>query len=246
MTIDWWTLGLQAVNVLILVWLLGWLFWRPVSAMIAQRSAAARSILAEAEAKRAAAAAALAEIDKTRKGFADERAAILQAAREEADRLRAAAQASAATAAKAEEEAMRKRIAAAETAGAQAWAERAARLAVEIAARLAARLGGDAVQAAFLDGLLRAIGALPPAERQAATLAGDAITIVSATPLDAAAQARHAERITAALGGGSLAFAIDPSLIAGLELRGTGLVIRNSWRADLDQALEALTHDFRP
>ena len=35
MTIDWWTLGIQAVNVVILVWLLGRFFWRPVAAMIA-------------------------------------------------------------------------------------------------------------------------------------------------------------------------------------------------------------------
>jgi F-type H+-transporting ATPase subunit b len=37
MTIDWWTLGIQAVNVIILVWLLARFFWRPVAAMIEQR-----------------------------------------------------------------------------------------------------------------------------------------------------------------------------------------------------------------
>ena len=70
MTIDWWTLGLQTVNVLILVWLLGRFFWRPVAAMIEQRRAAAQRMLAEAEAKRAQATAALAEIERTRAGFA--------------------------------------------------------------------------------------------------------------------------------------------------------------------------------
>ena len=39
MTIDWWTLGIQTVNVVILVWLLGRFFWRPVAAMIEQRRA---------------------------------------------------------------------------------------------------------------------------------------------------------------------------------------------------------------
>ena len=34
MTIDWWTLGLQAVNVAVLIWLLGRFFWKPVAAMI--------------------------------------------------------------------------------------------------------------------------------------------------------------------------------------------------------------------
>ena len=39
MTIDWWTLGIQTVNVVILIWLLGRFFWRPVAAMIEQRRA---------------------------------------------------------------------------------------------------------------------------------------------------------------------------------------------------------------
>ena len=34
MTIDWWTLGLQTVNIVILVWLLQRFFWRPIAGMI--------------------------------------------------------------------------------------------------------------------------------------------------------------------------------------------------------------------
>ena len=90
MTIDWWTLGIQTVNVVILVWLLGRFFWRPVAAMIEQRRATAQRILAEAEAKRGLATAALAEIDQTRVGFAQEREAILAAAHKTADRARTA------------------------------------------------------------------------------------------------------------------------------------------------------------
>ena len=37
MTIDWWTLGIQTVNVVILVWLLGRFFWRPLAAMNRRR-----------------------------------------------------------------------------------------------------------------------------------------------------------------------------------------------------------------
>ena len=90
MTIDWWALGIQAVNVLILIWLLGRFFWRPVAAMIEQRRAAAQSMLAEAEAKSKQATAALADIEQTRTGFADEREAILAAAHEAAERTQAA------------------------------------------------------------------------------------------------------------------------------------------------------------
>jgi F-type H+-transporting ATPase subunit b len=51
------------------------------------------------------------------------------------------------------------------------------------------------------------------------------------------------ERIAAAFGGGPvISFAIDPGLIAGLELRGPHLAVSNSWRADLARILTDLTH----
>ena len=89
MTIDWWTLGIQAVNVLILIWLLARFFWRPVAAIIEQRRATAQQILAEAEAKRSQATNALAEIERTRAGFDREREAIIAAAHEAAEQARA-------------------------------------------------------------------------------------------------------------------------------------------------------------
>ena len=88
MTIDWWTLGIQAVNVVILVWLLARFFWRPVAAMIEQRRATAQQILTEAETKRSQAADALAEIERTRAGFDKEREAIIAAAHEAAEKAR--------------------------------------------------------------------------------------------------------------------------------------------------------------
>ena len=53
MPIDWWTLALQTVNVLILVWLLARFFCRPVAAMIvAKRQEQASKLLADAVAAR--------------------------------------------------------------------------------------------------------------------------------------------------------------------------------------------------
>jgi F-type H+-transporting ATPase subunit b len=43
MTIDWWTLAIQTVNVVILIWLLERFFWRPVAAMIEARQKEAAS-----------------------------------------------------------------------------------------------------------------------------------------------------------------------------------------------------------
>src|ERR1700733_201795 len=90
MTIDWWTLGIQTVNVAILVWLLQRFFWRPVAEMIEQRRDATRRSMADAAAAKSQATAALAEIEQTRAGFAKEREAILTAARAEAETTRVA------------------------------------------------------------------------------------------------------------------------------------------------------------
>ncbi len=73
MTIDWWTLGFQTVNILVLVWLLQHFFWRPVAAMIALRATTTQQALDTVQAKGRDAAAALADIAKTRVGFVAER-----------------------------------------------------------------------------------------------------------------------------------------------------------------------------
>ena len=125
MTIDWWTLGLQAINVLVLVWLLGHFFWRPVAAMIEQRRVTAQKALADAEAKRTEAAAALADIERTRAGFAQERDAILKAAQETAEQAHAARLQEAAKEAAALEAAAKAAIARDKEAAEKAWAERA-------------------------------------------------------------------------------------------------------------------------
>ena len=242
MKIDWWTLGIQTVNVAVLVWLLQRFLWRPVAAMIEQRRAKAQSLLAEAKAASDTAAAALADVEKTRAGFAAERDAILKQAHEAADQASAAQLADTARKAAALEAAGTAALAAAQQASEKAWAERSSRLGVDIASRLAARLTGDAVQATFLGWLLEQLRALPDTTRQAAD--GAAIEAVSATPIDPAGQARMTGLIAEALGvQPRVAYSTDPALIAGLELRGPHLVVSNSWQADLAKILADLEHD---
>ena len=55
MQIDWWTLGLQTVNALVLIWLLAHFLFRPVVDAIAGRQKAAGQLLADAQAAKAAA-----------------------------------------------------------------------------------------------------------------------------------------------------------------------------------------------
>jgi F-type H+-transporting ATPase subunit b len=247
MTIDWWTLGLQTVNVVILIWLLERFFWRPVAAMIEQRRASAQGILAEAEDKRSQAIAELAGIEQTRAGFAREREAILAAAHEAAEKARAARLDDAAKEALSLETDAKAAIDKEKALADKVWTERASRLSVEIAERLAARLDGPAVRAAFLSWLLKEIRALPDPVRQAVAADGAALEAISAIALAPADQERYRERIGEAFGAKpQIVFKADPALIAGLELHGPHLAVSNSWRADLTQILADLTHDKRP
>jgi F-type H+-transporting ATPase subunit b len=246
MNLSWWTLGIQTVNVVILIWLLGRFFWRPVAAMIEQRRAAAQRIVAEAEVKRGEATAALAEIERTRAGFTKEREAILTEAHAAAETARAARLAEAEQEARSLEAAARATIEKEKQAVDKAWAERASRLAVDIAGHLAARLDGPAVRAAFLDWLVKEIQALPAPARQAAAAEGITLEATSATALPPADQDHYRELIGAAFGAHpKIVFKADHALIAGLELQGPHFIVSNSWRADLTHILADLAHDNR-
>jgi F-type H+-transporting ATPase subunit b len=244
MTIDWWTLGIQTANVVILIWLLGRFFWRPMAAMIEQRRTTVQQTLTEAEEKRNQATGALAAVERTRAGFAREREEILTAAHEAAERARTERLGECAKEVASLEAAAKGAIETEQAAAAKAWTEQASRLAVEIAGRLAARLDGQAVRAAFLDWLLKEIRTLTGPTRQSIAANGVVLEAVSATPLDPADEERYRDLIGKAFGADpQITFKVDPALIAGLELHGPHLVVSNSWRADLSRILADLTHD---
>lgn len=235
MRIDWWTLALQTVNALVLIWLLGRFLFRPVADMIAARKAAANSLLDEAEAARAAALAsreeakaALAEIVRTR-GSALEAAAadakeqkqiLLDAAQAEVERLRANARADM------DREATLQR---------QAQMARASELAVDIARRLVDRLPPADRVAGFIDGLAAAARALPPETRADFDAAGDATRLKAPRALTPAEEERCRQALEEAFGHPVVFdIEIDPAIIAGLELENRHTAIRNSLRADLE------------
>src|SRR5260370_23492031 len=151
MQIDWWTLGLQAVNALVLIWLLAHFLFRPVVNAIGTRQKAAGQLLADAKAAKAAAeserdkaaaeAARLAEhrseaLKAAEAEAATAKSALLAMAQAEADKLRAAA--------KAEIDAERRTEA-------LAAEDRAGRLAVDIAGKRLDRVPREARLAACID-----------------------------------------------------------------------------------------------
>ncbi|MCF4167600.1 hypothetical protein L2U69_18285 [Zavarzinia compransoris] len=246
MTIDWWTLAIQTINVLILVWLLARFFWRPVAAMIEERRQTAARILDDAEKKRAEAEAAEKAVAETRAGFAAERDTLLEAARAEAEslhrkRLAEADRDAAARIAKAEAAARD-----AHQAEERAWFDRAGDLALSIAGRLAGRLDPAVIAAAFLDGLVAEIARLPDAAKAAAALPEAELELVSAAPLGPALAETAQQRLREALGTtAALNLRVDAALIAGFELHGPHFVVGNNWREDLARIGQELRHDRR-
>ncbi|GAA4337401.1 ATP synthase F0 subunit B [Pigmentiphaga soli] len=249
MEFDPWTLGLQTVNVLVLLWLLQRFLFKPVSRILAQRQALAAERLTQADAARAAAEEKARSLEAERAGMAAEREKLLAdartAAQAERDALLARGAEEAARRAQEAQAAAARELAEAEA----ALTARGAHLAVDIARRLLRRLPGGALADAFLDDVCQAVAALPEARRR--ELREDAaeggVRVALAAMPEPDWMQRCGERLAAALGGPVQVEPVeDPALVAGIELRFRHVVVRNTWAADLDRILGALDDGASP
>jgi F-type H+-transporting ATPase subunit b len=244
MRIDWWTLGLQTVNVLILVAILARFLFRPVMAVMDERRAAAAKVLSDAEAEKAKATSARKSAEAESDRIAASRDAVLRQAAEDGNAQREAALAAAkedADQVRAAAETEMRWVRAAEEAAAS---DRSARLAVDVAGKLMERLPDSARVDGFIDGLAEALASLPEASRDGFG-ASDTPRLTTPRPLTAAeAQSCH-DAFARALGHPvNFAVVVDAAVIAGLELETPHAVVRNSFREDLKRIVEELTrHD---
>jgi len=244
MHIDWWTLALQTINLLVLVGILSRFLFRPIADIIRQRQAAADALLEKAEEERRKAEEEEAQADRDKDEVEKARGNVLQAAaqeaeaeksqilaeaRKEAEDLRAAAMAEIEKRHQAEQEKI----------GAEASA-----LAVEIATKLFTRLPDRAKIDGFIEGLADAVGKLPERTRSGIG-AGGGVTLIAARAMSESELASCREALSGALGKAVAVTArTDPSLIAGLEIETPHAAVRNSFRADLDRiAAELAGHD---
>lgn len=244
MRIDWSTLALQTVNVVVLVWLLSRFLFRPVSDIIAKRQAAARKLIDDASRERDAAHAereraraeraslAAARDDALKDALAQaaaERERLIAAARADAQALRDAARA------QADADAVQRT---------KALDARATRLAIDIAAMLLARLPDSARVAGFVDGVAASLARLPADVR--ASLADEDAQVRLVAPRALTAQEAAACRAAFAASVGRPLepdVRVDPALIAGLELESKYANVRNSLRQDLATIEAALLNE---
>lgn len=246
MQFDWWTLALETINVLVLVWILARFFFRPIAAIVAKRREEVGRVLAEAMVEREAAEQAKAAAAAEHQHIAAQREALMESARTEAaaEKEQLLAQSADALARQREEAEAALARQRHETEG--ELFDQASNLSVDIANRLLERLPQEAVFAAFLPGLETALKNLPDdgAEGIAGADGEHPVEVVTAAPLtDEQAGQLRALLEQAAGTPAALEFRTDPALIAGIEVHARNTIIRNNWQADLARIREDLVHD---
>ena len=248
MELDWTTLALEALNFLVLVWLLKRFFYRPVLAVIEKRRAETAKTIADAEAARREAETLKAEYT-TRLATVDEARA---SARARLDEEIAAERARRLSALEAEIETERKRR---ETLEAHQKSEREAALerqALALAARFAThlldRLAGPELNAKLADLALAEMAAQAPEKLEALRGAlrepGGSIKVVSAYPLDEARRQAFTAAL-ARLAGRSLVpeFSEDAVLKAGVCVMAGSWVLMANLRDELGFFAGSFEHD---
>jgi F-type H+-transporting ATPase subunit b len=245
MQIDWWTLAIQAVNFLILIWLLWRFLYRPVKEVIEKRKALAEQAFADAEAQKQEAEAARRRYDDDRAGLAAERHDMLKKIHEELDGERRKVLEDAKRQADDLLANARQSIETERTAALTEIRENVAALAAELAAGLLRDTGAGASNGAVLEKLEREFEALPADERERLVkdLAGDQarLTVVTAAPLNDEERARWTERLDARLGRKTkIDFAADADILGGAELRFPHAVLKFTWADQLRKAQEAI------
>jgi F-type H+-transporting ATPase subunit b len=246
MHIDWWTLALQTINVLVLIWILARFFFRPIADIIAKRQEETNKLFADAEAARKQAAAARGEADKARAEVAAERDQLLAEAQKsaQAEKAKLMQQASqeAANLRHESEAAIARDRAAAE----QQIVEHASTLSIDIARRLLEGLPPNHSLAAFLAGLCEEIKKLSPDARDGffAVAADRPIEVLTAAPLSEQETEQARGALNEAFGRDlPFTFRADPKVLAGIELQGHNVILRNSWRANLESICEELSRE---
>ena len=241
-----WTFALQVVNFLILVWLLNRFLYQPLTRNIDRRrqqiedafaSAAGREQDAQQHQRLYEARLAGMDIERQRlladakTEAEEERRALVVLARAQADETRAA---------------MRREAEREQNAMATAICDWAIETAITVSERLLRDLSPDASTDLFLARTLRELHALPADRRarlRSGLAAGARLVVATAQPLDDVTMARWQNLLRAELEldrSVQVAFATDPSLVAGAELRFPDAVVAHSWRDALQSARDRM------
>jgi F-type H+-transporting ATPase subunit b len=245
MTIDWWTLFLQTVNFLLLVWLLQHFLYTPVRAVIEKRRALAEQALLKAEATEK-------EASKAKATFEEKSAALEQAREASIEKAQDSAEAEAKKIVTQAKQQAEKIVVDAHKAADDSRSEALATVkqdivetAVKIAATILRKTANSDLNEVFLAHVLDEIGALSKEDRARidADIASGKGGVEVATSMKLTKAERDAwtktlrERLHLR---SAPHFTIDPALLGGAELRFSHATVRFAWSDQLKKAADIL------
>jgi F-type H+-transporting ATPase subunit b len=250
MQISWWTLALQAVNFVVLVWLLSRFLYRPAQDVIEKRKRLSEQALTAAKTAQSDADMQKRRYEEAQAGIEAERKALLAEAQKaiEAERaqildktrLEAAGQV-----------AMAKESLAKERADAVAGVQtEVAGLAVDLARKLLAELSRSIPAETILARLEAELAKLPLAERQRLNqeleVNGGKISVATAHKLLPDEEQVWRTRLSSGLGHpAKISFEQDPALLMGAVLRLPHMAVRVTWADQLEDAGRSLLKGHR-
>lgn len=236
-----WNIGFQAVNFLVLLFLLRRYLWKPVRATIDLRKKEVDDAEADLKARAKAADKSRAAYEAKVEGADHERARLLAATAVAlaGDREKVLAEARAAM--DTERREAREKLDEERASATGELTEATLDVAVAIARKLLTKARSAAITDAFVDGLCERLDALPAAELAALLEASPTIQVATASALDDAAKARLRERLAPHFAAAvELEFVVDDALIAGAELRFPHARLGHSFQHGLAAAREEL------
>jgi F-type H+-transporting ATPase subunit b len=251
MTFDWWTLALQAVNFLVLVWLLQRFLYKPVAGIIEKRRQDADKVMQEAERAKAEAEAARQDYENRMAEVAAERKRVLDEAHEAIGAERRAALDDARKEAEELIETARENIEKEKSAALKSLKGQIAELAGDMAAKLLNKAAPHVSDDSYLQAVCDKIDALPAKEkgrlRKSLSAEDASLTVVTAQPLSRNSKTEWRKKLVAALDPETRTqFATDSGLIGGAELRFPDAVLRVSWNAELGKLKQMFLRNDRP
>jgi F-type H+-transporting ATPase subunit b len=246
--IDPFTVGVQIVNFLILVWILRRVLYGPITRAMAAREARIREELDKASRLRAEADAEGQRYRELTAAFESERTSRLADARGELETWRQEHM----QAARQEVEGLRQRWQQALDQEKDAFnadlRQRAGREVLAVARRALHDLADSGLEARVIDGFLARLARLGPDDRAqlvAAARRDDGVSVRTAYPLEPPDEARLREGIAAALGEEiTLRFDRSPDLVSGVELRAGGIKVTWALGDYLESLEEAMAGTF--
>jgi F-type H+-transporting ATPase subunit b len=246
MSFDWWTFALQAVNFLILAWLLQRFLFKPVKAIVARRKEEISRALSEASAQRESVERLTREIEAKKSEVDGERQRMIDAERTQlsAERQKMIEEARQETV-KIREQAL-KRLDEERTAAGNELFERTVILATNLAERLLRELAAPSIDQQFLRRVIDYLDRMPAEERARLfpRTRTDALSVTTAFPLGDREQSQWREQLAERFGPDfAIKFDADPALIAGAIIAFPHAILRFNWRDNIATALKELHAD---